>query len=314
MEIEFFGEGKIRIVKGQSILQASFAAGIPHFHACGGRAKCSTCRVMVLDGARNLSAINEREAHLKSIRTIPSDVRLACQTKVNEGSVKLLRVIKDELDVSLLIKADSFTQCNVRQSQGHEKYLVLFFLDIRDFTPFVESSLPFDVIHVLRRLFLIFYSAIKKFNGVLIETAGDGLYAIFGNHGSIEEASDSAIAAGLTILETLDDFNKTYLVPYFQVQLKVGLAIHSGKVIVGEFNLGEIKKKSSMGLAVNIASRLQEFTKVLDNDFLASEEVIKHSRYSIELKKITVTLRGISNPVTICLLGRRYSEYSILSI
>jgi adenylate cyclase len=45
--VEFVGEKIVEVAKGQSILDASLTAGIPHFHACGGNAKCSTCRVLV---------------------------------------------------------------------------------------------------------------------------------------------------------------------------------------------------------------------------------------------------------------------------
>ena len=35
--VEFVNEKKFFVLKNQSILQASLAAGIPHFHACGGK-------------------------------------------------------------------------------------------------------------------------------------------------------------------------------------------------------------------------------------------------------------------------------------
>ncbi len=55
MEVEFLGEKTIIVEQGQSLLKASLNAGIPHFHACGGKAKCSTCRVLVLEGDQHLS-------------------------------------------------------------------------------------------------------------------------------------------------------------------------------------------------------------------------------------------------------------------
>ena len=41
---------RFSIEAGETILEASLRAGIPHAHACGGRARCSTCRIWVLEG------------------------------------------------------------------------------------------------------------------------------------------------------------------------------------------------------------------------------------------------------------------------
>jgi hypothetical protein len=76
---------------------------------------------------------------------------------MNFTSIPRQLSFKDEIDASLYI---DFNLENARisatyESMGKERQLVLFFLDIRDFTPL--SKLPFDVIHVARRLFDIFF-------------------------------------------------------------------------------------------------------------------------------------------------------------
>ncbi len=100
----------------------------------------------------------------------------------------------------------------------------MFFLDIRDFTPFMEANLPFDVMHVVRRLFRLFKKVIEDKEGKIIETAGDGLYAVFGLKTDIKEAANLAVAAGHTILQELEIFNDNYLKPYFKVSFNVGWA------------------------------------------------------------------------------------------
>ncbi|MEJ7914405.1 MAG: 2Fe-2S iron-sulfur cluster-binding protein, partial [Chitinophagaceae bacterium] len=54
-QVNFIGEKLVRIKEGQTILSAALDAGIPHFNACGGKAQCSTCRVMVAEGANNVT-------------------------------------------------------------------------------------------------------------------------------------------------------------------------------------------------------------------------------------------------------------------
>jgi adenylate cyclase len=83
--IEFIGEKTIAINKGESVLDAALKAGIPHYHTCGGHARCSTCRILVSNGKENLSAINEKELALRERLPFPLNVRLACQTFVEKA-------------------------------------------------------------------------------------------------------------------------------------------------------------------------------------------------------------------------------------
>src|SRR4029077_9128927 len=94
--VEFAEEKVVEIRKNQSILDASLSAGIPHFHACGGDAKWSTCRVLVIEGDDYLTPPNQKEIFLKNQMHFPPNVRLACQTQVIAGPVKLRRIIQDE--------------------------------------------------------------------------------------------------------------------------------------------------------------------------------------------------------------------------
>jgi adenylate cyclase len=167
-KIELINEKIIPIADDQTILQASLEAGIPHYHACGGNARCSTCRVVVQEGGENLSLQNKAEQKLRTKKKFPDNVRLACQTKVINGDVKAQRIIKDETDLNLYIYDD---HCENLQTVGDEKAMALFFLDIRNFTPFIEQHLPFDVIHIIRRLNILFNDIIVQHNGKIIEYA-----------------------------------------------------------------------------------------------------------------------------------------------
>lgn len=309
MKIEFLGEKTIPIDKDQTILDASLQAGIPHFHACGGKGKCTTCRIIVLEGEENLSKPNKKEAKLMNAIKLATSIRLACQTRVEKEPVKVERIIKDESDICQYLEDDGQYPNKIKlKPLGEEKYLVLFFLDIRDFTPFVETYLPFDVIYITRKLFDIFYKVITQHHGQIIETAGDELYAVFGRESSIKEAADAAISAGHAILDELDILNKAYVHIYLPKEFEVGIGIHSGKVIVGEFNLGHQLKTSVMGLAVNIASRIQNSTKDLNNSFIASDEVIRHSSFKGSSESREINLKGVSTRYKLHLLGKPYRQ------
>ena len=306
MKIEFVGEKIIEINEGQSILEASLNAGIPHFHACGGNAKCSNCRILILDGLDNLSPINRKEALLRSRISVPQKVRLACQAKVEGVPVKIERIIKDEIDFSLFLDSNNPKAGN--QQLGEEKELALFFLDIKNFTPFVESYLPFDVIHIIRRLFFIFHKIIQKQKGQIIETAGDGFYAVFGLKTNIRKAADQGLKASQLIIKKLEAFNKIYLKEYFFIEFEVGIGIHLGKVIVGNIKIGKKNNPSVMGLAVNIASRLQSSTRVLNNNIIVSDALLKHSSYKGASQSKEINLKGIHRSFVAHLVGKPFKN------
>lgn len=267
--IEFKGEKFIEIKEGQTILEASLQAGIPHYHECGGKAKCSTCRILVLDGAEGLSTPNEKELELKETLGFGDNIRLACQSEVMTDSVKVRRIIRDKTDAS--IYSNLYKKNKNFQEVGEERQLALFFLDIRNFTPFMESQLPFDVIHIVRRLFQIFKNDVEKNNGKIIETAGDGFYAVFGLGSNLKDAVNSAVTTGFQILNDLKTFNTTYAESYFNHQFEVGIGLHAGNVIVGNIGLGISNNLTVMGLPVNIASRLQSATREINNSFIISD-------------------------------------------
>lgn len=69
---------------GQTILDAAIESDIPLSHACGGFCACTTCHVIVLEGAQNLSTIEEDESdRLEGKLGVQLKSRLACQAKVH---------------------------------------------------------------------------------------------------------------------------------------------------------------------------------------------------------------------------------------
>ena len=299
--LEIVNEAAIIIETGQSILEASLAAGIPHFHVCGGHAKCSTCRVIVHHGADHLTPPTKAELKLRKQKNFDENVRLACQTHVLNGDVIIQRIIKDITDLDIYVYGST---SDIMKSIGEERELALFFLDIRNFTPFMEKHLPFDVMHIIRRLMMLFSNIITSNKGKPIEFAGDSLYAAFGFDEKIETAVKNAVNAGKTIFSELKKLNESYIIKYFEEEIKVGIGLHAGKVIVGEKGI-ESSPLTVMGFPVNIAARLERATRELNNSFLISDYAYSFlNENSAELKQIK--LKGIAEPFSIRLIGDPY--------
>ncbi|QHT66341.1 adenylate/guanylate cyclase domain-containing protein [Rhodocytophaga rosea] len=188
-----------------------------------------------------------------------------------------------------------------------EQELAFFFLDIRDFTPFIASRPALQVMHAMQRLFKIFRKAIIANGGTIVETAGDGLYAVFGLNKSLAEAASSAVESGFSLLDQLEKANQRYFGPYFQHHFQVGIGLHVGKAVVGKLGLGVKNNMTVMGYSVNVAARLQEVTKTLDNNFIVSRQAYRLLHNPPMLVARQVALKGIQEKVEIYLLGNSYS-------
>jgi len=303
--VEFVNEKKFFVLKNQSILQASLAAGIPHFHACGGKAKCSTCRVLVLEGGESLTGSNQKEKILKNKMQLSPQVRLACQTNITSGPVKMKRIIQDETDIDLYIDRKGTKS---GQQMGKEAELILFFLDIRNFTRFVETHLPFDVIHIIRKLFSVFQNHIEANGGKIIETAGDGLYAVFGSGTDNMKQADRAVGTAYSIFSALEKMNRDYFVYHFNQQIDIGIGMHVGKVVSGSIRLGDAEHTIVMGYPVNVASRLQDATKTLNNNFIVSASFYHLLQQPPMAPFRSIRVKGISKALRVFLMGKAYQQ------
>ncbi len=90
----------VKVDRPITILDAALGVGIPHTHLCGGKSRCSTCRVMILEGVENCSPRNPREQEIAANLHYPPSLRLACQTTIT-GDVTLRRLVVDQEDIAL---------------------------------------------------------------------------------------------------------------------------------------------------------------------------------------------------------------------
>ncbi len=264
VRIDYPNQRHVDVVKGPTILDASRANGIPHAHVCGGRGRCSTCRVRVVEGAENLSTADASEQRvLRRINAAPN-VRLACQA-VPHGDVT----------VAPLLPADATARRGHGQTlatHGQDREIAIMFVDIRSFTTLSESKLPYDVVFILNRYFEAMGQAVEAAGGQVDKFIGDGVMALFGVEGRANVACAQAINAARGIAEKLDQVN-VLLAADLEAPLRIGIGIHSGPAIVGEMGYRAATSVTAIGDAVNTASRLEALTKEYDAQLVLSQHV-----------------------------------------
>ena len=283
-------EREVETAEAETVLQASLRAGIPHAHACGGKARCSTCRVIVLAGLEHCNRRNAKEKKLAERLHFGPEIRLACQTRIT-GNVKLRRPVLDEIDVELTsqIKPEA-----APGSVGEEKQIAILFADIGGYTAFAEALPPYDVIHVLSRYFYLMGKVITRHGGYISDYIGDGIMALFGIENPAEAAL-RAVKAGVEMLAAVEKLNP-YLETMYKKSFQIRIGMHYGEAVVGTIGIANIKKLAAIGDAVNFASRIEAANKELGTRFLISEDTYHQVRDHVRVNRccIHVTLRGKS--------------------
>ncbi len=275
---------RVEVTPGTTILEASRGAGIPHASVCGGRGRCSTCRVRIGAGAAKLAPPSEAEAAVLSRISAAPTIRLACQTRPLSG-----------VSVTPLLPATATPQhalARVAHRQGEEREVAILFADLRGFTSLAEHKLPYDVVFILNRYFAAMGTAVEDAGGHIDKFIGDGVMALFGVDSSIEAGCQAALAAAHGMAERLEELNRT-LAHDLPAPLRIGIGIHSGPVIVGELGYKAATSLTAVGDAVNTASRLEAMSKELGVQLVVSEPVAARSGADLStFPRQEIELRG----------------------
>ena len=254
----------VEILHGVSALEASRMAGIPHASVCGGRGRCSTCRIKVEGPVEALPppAVDEVKV-LHRVGAAP-DVRLACQLRP-QGDLRVTPLLPATAQAS-----DGFRRPGYLH--GAEREIAILFADLRAFTQLSEHKLPYDLVFLLNRYFAEMGHAVEAAGGRIDKFIGDGVMALFGLDSGVEAGCREALAAARGMSERMQSLNAA-LVHDHAEPLRIGIGIHTGPAIVGEMGYGKAVSITAVGDSVNTASRIEGLTKTYACELVISEAV-----------------------------------------
>ena len=292
-----YGNGRIvRVPRGLSVLEASLRHNVPHASVCGGRARCSTCRIRVIGDCDALPEPSQREAFvLDRVGAADPSIRLACQLRPT-GDLSFFQLFMPHA-----------MSANAHASQPHrigqERYLVSMFVDMRGSTRLAEKQLPFDTVFIVNRFLGAVSQAVIACGGQPNQFVGDGQLALFGLAAGPQAACRQALRAAAMISANVDELNQILshdLHEHLHEPIRFGIGIHGGEVIIGDIGYRNHMVFTALGDAVNVAARLQDMTKNLACEAIVSGEVrITAGLAPDALPEQEVAIRGRTEPMTV---------------
>jgi adenylate cyclase len=274
----------IDVARGVTVLDASRMLGVPHASVCGGRGRCSTCRIRVQAAPAALPVPSQDEVKvLRRVHAGPG-IRLACQLRPL-GDVRVTPLLQP-----YALARDGFARPGYLQ--GGEREIAILFADMRAFTRLAETRLPYDVVFILNRYFAAMGRAVEEVGGHLDKFIGDGVMALFGIESGPVAGCREALAAARLMSERLVDLNRA-LEHDIDRPLRIGIGLHFGPTIVGEIGYGKATSLTAVGDAVNTASRLETASKEYGCELVVSEALIERAGVDLSaFPRHEIAIRG----------------------
>lgn len=252
------------VAKGATLLQVLQDRSVPIGAVCGGKARCTTCRVRLSDCSQPQRPAGPLEAAALARIGAPPGTRLACQLK----PVGRMQV------VPLLRRVEKAGPQPLTFEHMRETEVIAFCSDLRDSTRLADLNLPYDLFDLMSTYQQIVQRSVAAHGGIVISVSGDGIMALFMTDRSPPTAARAALAAAGQALRDLDELSQDWDAQS-PAPLRVGIGIHLGAGVVGLAH--EEPRLHFFGAAANLAHRLQAGTKDAAGRVLVSRATLQRS-------------------------------------
>lgn len=185
------------------------------------------------------------------------------------------------------------------RGEGELVEATILFADLRDFTPWVESTPPREVVQDLNAYFTEMDQAIRAHRGLVLQFIGDEIEAVFGAPIASGDHAEMAVRAALEMRRRLRDWNarrETAGKP----PLRHGIGVHTGTVLAGNIGGADRLSYALVGDPVNLASRIQGLTKDFKAAILISEATRRRLPGDIPVEELAaVRVKGRAEEVNV---------------
>jgi adenylate cyclase len=233
------------------------------------------------------------ETHLTLKRQKEEIRRLAEDLELRNGFIRGLfgRYISEEVVTDLLTSPEGPTL------GGEHRQATLLMSDLRGFTTLTEGLPPEQVLRLLNSYLGAMADVILAHQGTIDEFVGDGILAIFGAPLAREDDARRAVECAAAMQSAIVELNERNAAEGLP-QLEMGVAVHTGEVIVGNIGSERRTKYGVVGSAVNHAGRIESFT--VGGQVLISDAALREAGEGVRVgARLSIDAKGTREPIVV---------------
>ena len=252
----------VAVPRGWSVLEASRSFGIAHPSMCGGRGRCSTCRVRVTGGGAHCPAPEIDERRTLDGIAAPESVRLACQLRpTGDISVEIILRVEQARGIAPA----------PRPPPAEGEVAVLFFNLVFSAAATQSNVSAHDTMYALGRFQAVVAAVLETSGCVILPRAGDHWMALFGLNSDVREGCRQAVEAARRIEHQASALRER-LFHDLGLHADFSVGVHAGAVVAGMIGEGEASAFAAVGEAIAGSARLRQFAASRSARFVISRQ------------------------------------------
>jgi adenylate cyclase len=180
---------------------------------------------------------------------------------------------------------------------GQRLKAALLFVDIRGSSALAEAMDPGRLAVFISSFRRRVMRAAEQHGGVVDKFIGDGALLLFGVPAETDQDAARALECGRTLFRLVERWNAKRA---FNPPVQIGVGVHFGEVFCGVVGTDERLEFTVLGEPVNIAARIEQATKAVGRDFLASQEAVEAAGEFDSWEEVSrEPLRGVSREMVL---------------
>jgi class 3 adenylate cyclase len=180
---------------------------------------------------------------------------------------------------------------------GEQRRLTLLMSDLRGFTLLTEDLAPEQVLRLLNSYLAAMADVLLAHQGTIDEFVGDGILALFGAPLARPDDARRAVACAVAMQSALVDLNQRNASEGLP-RLEMGVAVHTGDLIVGNIGSERRTKYGVVGSAVNHAGRIESFT--VGGQVLISDATLDAAGEGVRVgDRLAIDAKGTREPIVV---------------
>jgi class 3 adenylate cyclase/predicted ATPase len=185
--------------------------------------------------------------------------------------------------------------------EGERKTVTALFADIKGSTELMRDLDPEEARAIIDPALKLMIDAAHRYDGYVVQSTGDGIFALFGAPMAHEDHPQRALHAAIAMRDELHRRGED-LKRQRQPKVEVRIGINTGEVVLRMVHTGGHTEYTPVGHAANLAARMQTLAPA--GGVVISEDTRRLVEGYFELRDLGPTeVKGIGEPISVYEVG-----------